>query len=48
VNKSVKLWWLICAVNNIQNPVIHPEPGTVIKILNVQVAREVLSQIEAI
>lgn len=39
---SVRLWWLICAVNSIDNPVKQPEPGTLLKILNPSVARTVL------
>jgi nucleoid-associated protein YgaU len=27
------LWWIITEVNNIINPTIQPEPGTIIKIL---------------
>lgn len=46
--KSVKLWWLIPAVNNIENPIILPTPGTVLKILKVQIVRDVLSEIEGV
>lgn len=42
---SVKLWWIICAINNIKNPVANPEPGTILKIIDVDVVRSVLSQI---
>jgi hypothetical protein len=31
--KSVKLWWLICAANNIDNPMKQPVAGTVLKII---------------
>ena len=30
---TIKLWWLICILNNITNPVYNIPPGTVVKIL---------------
>lgn len=30
--KTIKLWWLICSVNQIFNPVAYVEPGTLLKI----------------
>ena len=44
--KSVKLWWIVCAVNNIENPVALPPTGTVLKMLRVDVVRDVLSELE--
>ena len=31
--QNVSLWWIVCAVNNIENPIKQPEVGTVLKIL---------------
>jgi hypothetical protein len=42
---SPNLWWVILLANKIQNPIILPSPGTVIKIPLVQVVREILSQL---
>ena len=44
--KNVRLWWLICAVNNIINPVAQPENGTQLKILSVEVVRSILTQVK--
>lgn len=30
---SIDLWWLICVINNIDNPIKFPAPGTVLKII---------------
>jgi hypothetical protein len=43
---SVKLWWLICAANQIVNPVEQPKAGTVLKIINSTVARNILNNLE--
>lgn len=40
-----KLWWVILAANNINNPLDLPEPGTKLKILNDAVVSHILSQI---
>jgi hypothetical protein len=42
--KNTGLWWMICLVNNIQNPVISPIAGEIIKIPKPEVAREILTQ----
>jgi len=39
------LWWLICAVNNIKNPVFFPQPNTQLKYLKPEYVRLVLNQI---
>lgn len=44
--KDVKLWWIVCSLNNIQNPVAQPVAGTVLKILNPDIVREVLMEIK--
>lgn len=43
--KSVKLWWLICAANQIIDPTIMPEVGTELKIINKEVVRDLLNEI---
>lgn len=44
---NVKLWWIICAVNNIYNPFIKLIPGTEIKILNAATIRKLLYTIKS-
>jgi hypothetical protein len=39
------LWWLICATNNIQNPIQFPKAGTVLKILTPGYVSSVVQQI---
>lgn len=46
--KDVKLWWIVCMVNNINNPIELPTPGTLLKILDTNVVREVLSEINGV
>jgi len=43
--KNVKLWWLLCALNHIDNPVAQPTASTRIKVLKTSYVREVLTQI---
>jgi nucleoid-associated protein YgaU len=40
------LWWLICTVNNIQNPIDYPAAGTVLKILTPDFVSSILQQIK--
>jgi hypothetical protein len=40
---DVKLWWIICLANEIQNPCLMPTPGFAINILNVGVVQEILT-----
>ncbi len=42
--KNTGLWWMICLVNNIINPVISPIPGETIKIPIPAVIKEILTQ----
>lgn len=42
--KNTGLWWMICLVNNIQNPVAPPIAGETIKIPRPDLAREILTQ----
>jgi hypothetical protein len=39
---TISLWWLICIMSGIRNPVKLPEPGTVLKILKPSFVRGVL------
>lgn len=43
--RTVKLWWLICAVNQIIDPSAPPVPGTELKILRATVVRNILGNI---
>lgn len=45
--EDVKLWWIICMLNNIQDPTLQPEPSTTIKILSVNVVRDILTEIRS-
>jgi hypothetical protein len=42
---TMDLWWLICAYNQITNPVKMPEPGTQIKILKSSYVSAIISEI---
>lgn len=42
---SVFLWWSICALNNIQNPLEMPTPGTEIKVLKGEYLGNILNNI---
>jgi len=43
--QTTNLWWLLCAVNQIINPTEPLEPGTILRILNVDVVRNVMVEI---
>ena len=42
--ENTNMWWVILLVNHIQNPVILPVAGTIIKIPKFEVAKEILIQ----
>lgn len=42
---QVEGWWIICKANNISNPVDFPKGGDKLKILNRNVARQILTVI---
>jgi len=42
--KDVRLWWVICATNQIQNPLPQPDAGTILKVLNAEYVAEILSK----
>ena len=40
--QTVKLWWMICKFNNINNPLLSPVKDNVIKILNLDIVESIL------
>ena len=44
--RNVKLWWAICAANQVINPVTPPTPGTQLKIINVVILKTLLNNLE--
>jgi hypothetical protein len=42
---SILLWWVICSVNNITNPVFFPQAGTKLKILKPAIVSAVIQQL---
>src|SRR5215831_7097798 len=42
---TIKLWWLICVVNQIQNPLIMPPAGTKLKVLTTAAVNTVLKNL---
>lgn len=45
IYNSVFLWWSICSLNNIQNPLALPKPGTEIKVLKAVYLQNILNNI---
>lgn len=43
--KTINLWWLILLVNDIKNPVLFPEAGTVLKIIKQPFVKLILNDI---
>jgi len=44
--KTIHLWWLICMLNKIRNPVKFPERGMVVKIIKPDYVNLVLREIQ--
>lgn len=42
---SIFLWWVLCSVNNISNPLKFPSPGTEIKIIKTRYLQTILNNI---
>jgi hypothetical protein len=42
---TIDLWWLICILNNIQNPIKFPETGTRLKVFKPSYVRIIIDQI---
>lgn len=45
VYKNVKLWWIVCAANQIDNPTKQPEAGTILKIIRIDTVKSVLARL---
>lgn len=45
VYNDIKLWWVITLANNIVNPTQPLEPGSILKIPNIEIVSEILTQI---
>jgi hypothetical protein len=43
---SIFLWWSICSLNNIQNPLSMPAAGTEIKVLKTEYLQNILNSIK--
>jgi len=43
---TIHLWWIICLLNGIDNPVKFPDSGTVLKILKAEYVGDVLDKIK--
>lgn len=44
--QTIELWWLICLINKIDNPLTMPQSGTVLKILKPEFIPQVLKEID--
>ena len=44
--KTIDLWWLICSINNISNPVEFPKAGTELKILLPEYVSAIVQQLK--
>ena len=44
--KTIELWWLICLLNKINNPLKFPSTGTAIKLLRPQFLPDIFNEIE--
>lgn len=42
---NIELWWLICLVNKVDNPVLTPDIGTVIKAISPEYLKTVIAEI---
>ena len=39
---TTRLWWLVCKVNGISNPLVDPEEGSLIKVISKEHAQTIL------
>jgi hypothetical protein len=44
---TIELWWLLCILNNIKNPVIQPKAGTRIKAIRSPLVASVINDIKS-
>jgi len=42
---TIELWWLICLVNKVYNPVDQPKVGTVLKIIRPEYINNILDEL---
>jgi len=47
VYSTIELWWLLCLLNNVTNPVIQPKSGTYIKVLLPSLVTPLINNIKA-
>jgi hypothetical protein len=47
IYNTIELWWLLCLVNNINNPVIQPSAGTIIKALKSNLVAPLINNIKS-
>jgi hypothetical protein len=47
IYSTIELWWLLCVVNNIQNPVLQPKTGTYIKALRPELIAPLINDIKS-
>ena len=46
--KTIRLWWLLCLINDISDPTVEPEVGANIKILKLPIVDTILKGIRQI
>lgn len=44
---TIELWWLICLVNNINNPVLQPKSGTTIRAIKSNLIVPIINNIKS-
>jgi hypothetical protein len=44
--RTIELWWLLCLINKIYNPLLFPASGTTLKVLRPQYLPELFNEIE--
>ena len=47
IYSTIELWWLLCVVNNIKNPVLQPKNGTYIKALRPELIAPLINDIKS-
>ena len=47
VYKTPNMWWLVIAANEIINPTSQPDPGSIIKVLKIQYASLIVTEINS-
>lgn len=44
---SITLWWVLCILNRIENPIVMPKPGTKIIVFTANAINQVLQQMNS-